>query len=387
MRVPGVDGLRGIAALAVAVGHAWYLGGSGPVDDSWVRAVISETSLAVDVFFVISGVIMLSPLASGGPAVRARAFYQRRIARLMPLYLLVLCLAMIIEQWTGPVAPVPTSLEGLKLLVAHLFFLQNATFGGHEAYAGFGVASPVWTLSVEAGFYLVFPFLASWWIRHPWLGLLAGVSLAKGWHWVGLNAGSLLADVGAAPQAGELGGIQRRLLLETPTYAGHFAVGMTLAVLLYHHRYERLRAGLRERSRFCLFLGGTWILAFMAVRGDRSLHGHAGPFEHNVGTLPVLPAIALVVLGAALVPTRALDGRVARFLADGSYSMYLLHLPAIEIAVRLGVHSSGVNWPFAVLLLGPVAGAVAISPVIKRFVEDPARRWINARGAVAQQAV
>ena len=55
-----------------------------------------------------------------------------------------------------------------------LLFFQNF-------HLGFGVVPPVWTLSVEVGFYVVLPFVAAWYFRHPLGGLAASAAIVLSW--------------------------------------------------------------------------------------------------------------------------------------------------------------------------------------------------------------
>lgn len=363
MRVTGVDGLRGAATVMIAVGHAWFLGGMAHLDEGGpLPSVIAATWVAVDIFFVLSAVILLAPVAAGEPFGRARDFYRRRVARLVPLYVAVLLLTMAVSPWLGSTAPRPPSADGWGVLTAHLLFVHNAFYAGDQGVVGFGTDTVVWTLGVEMGFYLVLPLLAGWWVRHPWLGLAAGLGVAQGWG----------ALVHAVP-----GHAQQQVLLETPSYAGHFAAGMTLAVVLFSPRYRELAEVLRPLAGPMKALGLSWLLVFMVEIGGRGLTGQARDFEHVLGTLPALPGIVLLVAGAALAPSRLLDGRVARYLADTSYAVYLLHLIAITAAVKLGLSGPGENLPFLLLLAGPVAGTFLVASVVHRHVEVPARRWVN----------
>ncbi len=363
MRVSGVDGLRGLATVMVAVGHAWFLGGMAHLDEGGpLPSLIAATWIGVDLFFVLSALVLLAPYAAGKPFGRARDFYRRRVARLVPLYLVALVLAMILAAWLQPATPVPPSPSGWSLLGAHLLFVQNAFYAGAEHGVGFGTNSVVWTLGVEAAFYAVLPLIAAWWVRHPFLGLALGLGIARTWS--GL--------VHAAPLTA-----QQQLLLQLPSYAAHFAVGLTLAVVLFHPRYAGAVEVVRPLAGPLKVLGAGWLLAFMVGIGGRGLAGDGQPLEHVLGTLPVLPGLALLVAGAALAPSRLLDGRVARFLADTSYPVYLLHLMAIEVAVQLGIHGPGENVPFVVLLAGPVAATFAVAWWVHHSFEQPARRWIN----------
>ena len=90
-RIPELDGLRGIAIFLVFISH--YLGGAGHVQlRPWLRHIFAATSIGwsgVDLFFVLSGFLI------GGILIDARdsphyfrAFYMRRVHRILPIYYL-----------------------------------------------------------------------------------------------------------------------------------------------------------------------------------------------------------------------------------------------------------------------------------------------------------
>jgi peptidoglycan/LPS O-acetylase OafA/YrhL len=127
--------------------------------------------IGVDMFFVISGfVIGLSALQGydrEGPPFRA-AFARRRIARIVPLYVLT-CLIFLL--------PVDPSLLGLPLrqlalhLGSHALFLHNLSPATHGSING-----PNWSVALEMQFYaamaLATPLLAratlGWWCPRWW---------------------------------------------------------------------------------------------------------------------------------------------------------------------------------------------------------------------------
>lgn len=101
-RLRSIDMLRGLAALAVVVGHAFYMWRPGP--GAWLgwRAldrIIAQGYLGVPLFFVISGFCIHMPwakryAATGAHKIAWYSFWKRRIRRLYPPYLAALLIAM-----------------------------------------------------------------------------------------------------------------------------------------------------------------------------------------------------------------------------------------------------------------------------------------------------
>ncbi len=148
-----LDGLRGIAVLAVVLYH-------------FTPEVLPGGFLGVDVFFVLSGFLITSLLvrefeSTGGIALRE--FWGRRARRLLPaLLLILLVVAGYVVFFAGPAEAQHVSEDGL----AALFYVGNWRFlaSGQpyiQQYAA-QAASPLrhmWSLAIEEQFYLIWPLV------------------------------------------------------------------------------------------------------------------------------------------------------------------------------------------------------------------------------------
>jgi len=144
--VPGVDHLRGMAALLMVLYHGYqqlsgrvFVRASNPFE-----AVLLEGHTAVALFMVLSAFIFTYGALDHG--VQYRPFMRNRLLRIMPMYLLVVFLAM----YTSPGG---YSLSG----IVQLFTLQGTPPIATADLGAFGAL--LWTISVEFAFYLIFPFL------------------------------------------------------------------------------------------------------------------------------------------------------------------------------------------------------------------------------------
>ncbi len=145
--IPELDGIRGLAMLMVLTCHsAMWL----PI--GWMRSVLIEARIGVDLLFVLSGFLITGILLDTRHDRRAlRNFYVRRALRVWPLYFVFLALAFIV---TRPIMPtmVPHGLSA----AAYFFFVQNFFY-----VAGTGpMLDPTWSLAVEEQFYVVWPWAA-----------------------------------------------------------------------------------------------------------------------------------------------------------------------------------------------------------------------------------
>lgn len=129
-----LDGLRGVAALAVVAAHVGWLGGGG---------------LGVDVFFVLSGYLITRVLLgewseTGG--VDLVRFWRRRFARLAPALLATVAACVVFARWL----PATTS-DGVGPALLYVTNWQRAAGGDPGALAH------TWSLGIEEQFYVLWP--------------------------------------------------------------------------------------------------------------------------------------------------------------------------------------------------------------------------------------
>lgn len=177
-RLRSIDCLRGIAALAVVLAHAAGSAGTASQTPAWSAAiytVLHDGRLGVPLFFVISGFCIHLPWVrrfaeSGQIRVSFAAFWKRRLHRLYPPYLIILCISMgmlalafLRNPGTPLMARYPQATgEWLVLdFVAHVFMIHGF-FPYFDQGGGNGV---YWTLAREEYLYLMYFALLAWRMR------------------------------------------------------------------------------------------------------------------------------------------------------------------------------------------------------------------------------
>jgi peptidoglycan/LPS O-acetylase OafA/YrhL len=139
-----LDGIRGIAALAVLFHHVCYVSIDPQKWGRGIRALYLVSQYGgsgVDLFFALSGFLITSLLIQDrGSSTYYRSFYWKRVLRILPLY--ILCLVAVYLF-------VPQS-HAYVLLAA--LFIVNFAHLFHVASTG-----PFWTLAIEEQFYLIWP--------------------------------------------------------------------------------------------------------------------------------------------------------------------------------------------------------------------------------------
>ena len=240
MRVPGFDALRAAAALAVVLFH--YRGVRSPGDAAVdalrqspaIDAVIAHGFLGVDVFFFLSGFLLILPWArsqwAGAPRPTLRDFYARRIRRILPGYYaqLAFLFGFCLPAFMG-LAYVAAN-PGLVAynVAAHALFLQFTT---PLSAGSFGLNGALWTLTLEAEFYLLLPWIAPHVARNPWRAFVLAVAVAAAWRWAAANdLDAMVAwqrSLGWRWETSEAA-VRDLLQKQLPGYAAHFALGMAL---------------------------------------------------------------------------------------------------------------------------------------------------------------
>jgi peptidoglycan/LPS O-acetylase OafA/YrhL len=301
-RIPALDGLRGLAAMAVVWAHTHegsQIGGA-----------------AVSVFFVLSGFLIGGILLNG---IDLPTFYLRRTLRIWPLYFAVVALIVATEhrplhepQWM-------------------LWTFLGNTAVDLPSYTGRTSVRVLWSLAVEEHFYLLFPWL---------LRSMRQKEIPSGL--VAMAIGSVLVRVVIVHATG----------MWRTGY--HESLG----------RFDGLSLGglaawvVRERPQWCgslvtsaaLFLCGGMLMRHDAGFQDTSLYG--------VLVLQEWDTIAAVALILALVThretqaARVLSWAPVRWLGTVSFGIYLLHPLAAEALTHMHVRAG--FW-----LLAPVTVGVA----------------------------
>lgn len=322
-----LTGARGVAAWAVVFYHLRRSIGGLP---DAAAAVLAKGYLAVDFFFLLSGFVIW---LAWRDRVRGEAwrFWQKRVARIVPLHLAMLAFAIglaLLAATRGRPDPAFPWAE----LPLHLLLIQQwgLTSGLHWN-------DPAWSISAELAAYLLFPALAAatdWrrWSTPALVVTAASILLAL--H-LAMGAPTLGTDI---PRFGLV-----RCLAE-------FATG-TIVAALY------LRGG---RARPPLLLGLV-LLASTLIGSPETL---------------VVPAgFACLLLALARHRDSLLAAAPLHWLGEISYATYLLHFLLWKAVKLLLPAPLAPAWVVALYCVAVLAG----SHLLYRRLELPAQAWINGR--------
>ncbi|KQP21899.1 hypothetical protein ASF27_15140 [Methylobacterium sp. Leaf102] len=351
-QIVSVQVLRGLAALMVVFGHAQHHAfvQSGKLGGSFERVHLLPWGAGVDIFFVISGFIMVYASEKlFGRQGAASEFLGRRVARIVPLYWIFTALY---------VAVVSIGLAGTTKEAAGPATIL-ASFGFWPAFApGQSVPLPVlelgWTLNYEMFFYLLFAVFIG--LRRERAVMAAAATLGAL-----VVVGLVMQPSAAAPFFWT-----RPIILE-------FGFGMGLALLL---RNGVLLSGL---ARSVLLAGGFAILFVDPIDSAHQAMGWTTPNDiaRVIGWgLPAALIVAAAVLGRQAGPSPL--ARLGLLLGDASYVLYLSH-PFVIVGTRKAAQAAGLEqpstlWPIVAVTL--VASCV-VAVMIHRWIERPVTGFVQ----------
>ena len=339
-RLPGLDGLRGLAVAWVLAFHLW-------------PEVVRGGWLGVGLFFTLSGYLiagLLDAEVTSTGRLRLGRFMARRVRRLLPAALVTIsgALALTVILDDQPLREI-----GIDALTAALNVFNWHASLDEVGYAGIFEAAPeplahFWSLAIEEQFYLVFPAVVAL-TRRPGrvVCAMAAIGLVGVWLWWGST------DAYVA----------------TPVRALEIAAGAGLAVA--QARFGAVRrlfqppAGLPRPSRLAWAVLLAVAVAFTAVSVARLGPDDALVFRGG----PQLMALCWVVLVIAAVrdgwPARLMAWAPLRWLGLRSYAIYLFHWPVIELT----------DW-HPVVVIAVTLGAAEAS---FHLLEMPVRRGTGRR--------
>jgi len=346
LQLQSIQALRGLAAILVMLSHLYgietrYSEPEQILSSAWLLGVSG-----VDLFFVISGFIMVWVTHETAPGVRASVdFVLARVMRIYPVWWLF---AGLMAAYFALAYGVPWDPETLQRfdLSGPEHLIKSFLLIPHEA---FPILQIGWTLMHEVYFYLVFAILL-------FLPIQARVPAAIVWALIIVAAASVsftgfyadsLAALALSP-----------LTLE-------FLMGVGVGVLIKNgaSRFALIALGI---GIIWLVLGAQWI-SFQST--DSSL-----PLRR---TLAFGPAFALIVYAVVVLEART---RLKSFvptplvrLGDWSYSLYLGHLLVLSGVARLFFPMFGGPGLFdnAAFLILSSSIAIALAALVYYAFERP----------------
>ncbi|MBN9484665.1 MAG: acyltransferase [Bacteroidetes bacterium] len=350
--IPELEGLRGIAALAVAVCHhiaTYCLSGDCAYwmqpfpKEGWdgklftIITMFFNANLAVVLFFVLSGFVLSASLASSQGAMGARGiagYYVKRVFRIYPAHLVALIamtallLAIPFAQG-GNYSDFFTSVYSIK--ISAWSFIKNA------ALYNTTINPVTWTLPVEiiGSFFIPLFLLSNRWQLPGKLVVLA-VLIAISWRF------------------------QQVLPVK---YLFCFYLGMIL---------KDIMAALQLQRSLPLLYGGLAVSAFSRLLSTWDSGAYINDLLCALASVMIISAI---LLKSNDVIFKFFDNGIIKKLGQRSYSFYIIHLsimsPIVVLLTRMGL--GGINGVVANLVVTVVGITCSyyISGLLFTYVEKP----------------
>lgn len=323
---PELDALRFFAFLAVLVHH-------GPASPGFPDAVRRIGGFGLSMFFLLSAYLITELLfreRDRSGTVACGLFFIRRSLRIWPLYFAALVVGIVVSGLLPRRFGI--SLTGVA---AMCFFVANQ--GKLHSQLGF-VLSPLWSISIEEQFYLIWPPIVK----------LGGMRLAF--------AASIVFSVSAAAWIWVFSSNGWALWYETPVEFLFFAAGAILAVAMHGKPVREMSTGVRGG----LLTVGLFSLAVAAQVGGIGTANVPGLTRGRlcIGYSVSVAGCVLIfsaVLGASHVP------RVLSYLGRISYGLYVFHSGVLQISLLITAPLTlAPSSVFNMLMVDAVALAVCI---------------------------
>ncbi len=327
-----MDGLRGVAALAVVLFHSFYGGGIFP-----------NGQLAVDLFFILSGFVIGysydERLTARGATGR---FLLSRFIRLYPMLFMGalggICFALV-HNLTNP-----ADADALKdiAISGGLSLLALPYLGPAVSDGVFSFNPPIWSLFFEILANLVYAIFARW--------LSVRVLLVV-----------VVVAVVSVMVFGPLGGNEKALVYTgVPRVAAGFFGGLLLYKLWRSGRLPNLGAGIVPLSAAMLL-----IFALPVAIGGWTY-------------LPTFVALMAIVTLAANSRPASTDGW-CEFLGLISYPIYLVHWLTLYAFAFVGAKLGLSGGLYVVIAVAHLAAMPIVGYLVARFYETPVRLFLAHR--------
>ncbi len=386
--LPGLDGMRALAVIAVMLYHA---------NSSWLKGGF----IGVEVFFVISGYLITLLLIAEHEktgVVDMKGFWVRRFRRLLPALFMMMTL---LSVWTAlferdALGKLRGDVLGGLAYISNWY--QIFIGAGYSASNDFAPLRHLWSLAVEEQFYLVWPIVMVALLRKGsrriadlavyLFGAAVLVALVVA---VLYNSGPINANPENSPAAyWEIGGrfISKADALYLSTISRSSGLLLGAAMAMVWRPVAVMRGPLRSKGRmldglavigFAILALMSWKVGFIDSSGDNSADPwlfRGGFFMAGIATLLIIAAVT----HRDSLTAKALSTPTLLWIGTRSYGLYLYHWPIYQI-VR---NTAGTKLKFHEWVLCMVVTAI-VTEISYRYIETPIRKgrlseWWHNRG-------
>jgi peptidoglycan/LPS O-acetylase OafA/YrhL len=315
--LPTLDSFRALAALAVLFYHVQAL--------LQIPSIASVGFMGVDVFFVLSGFLLVRPSAksyfTGDKPPSLRQFYTNRVRRIMPLYYFSIAVVLLMQR-----TDLLSFSAGQSSVLTFLAFVQNMF-----PHYGSPVNGVLWSLGVEMQFYLLLPALA-WFLLRPktrFIAIIVVLLVAGVWRLASVSISQMMY-----PKATPETVITYSQLINSEFLPGRIdqlVIGILAGIVLVYLEHRSADKPLPTRFlSFSMYIAAIVVVLnifWLYIDGD-----HIWQSQYLIFYLlrPLFAAsIGVLFVTSCILPARftgLLRLNVFNFLASISYGIYIWHL-------------------------------------------------------------
>lgn len=353
MQIPQLTFTRFLASISIVLLHyGWF---AWPLNSDLFAPLGNILIAAMSYFFILSGFILVVSSAKDEilpDVIHAKDFWKRRAARILPVYLLALIVVFCIDFNYDPTIPLKWQIQSYynSLVLIQSWDYKMAT----------DVNYPAWSLSVEAFFYFIFPWLYmnAKALSNKTLILISVIAWLLNYYiFISLKAEN-------APE----NFIKYFPLLHVAT----FLTGMCCGILFVRN-YSWLKGRVRYLVHASTIFLGLFIV-YKVYRGcgfcENQHNGLLSPFYISF-------IFSLCLLNGKIA--KMLSWKPFIFLGTISYAVYIMQYPINAICVRYIPLFKNLNPEMTFYMY--VLILILISTVIYLFIEKPARNWLTGKKA------
>lgn len=316
-RIPAVDGLRGVAILAVLSFHFVnnQLVNSVTTSGLVLAKITSFGWAGVDLFFVLSGFLITSVLLEKkGSKNFFSTFFIRRIFRIIPCYYLLLVIFLLI-QVVPYFASNPLLVGNKAIPMLSYFAMVHNLFMANMNNLGNDMLSITWSIGIEEQFYIIFPFLV-YWVDEKKIPIVL----------------ALLIVLASVVRSQIDNWIPAYVLL--PTRMDALSVGALVACFFRHEYFNP------AMKKYKYHLISLLVIDVSACAYLYFENGDLGPIRHGLFAA-AFGILLLFALHPIPVYTAVLNLKPLQWVGKISYSLYLFHYLILAVFHHVAGNSNG----------------------------------------------